>query len=83
MTLGGIDTHQSSQALISGLQDRKEVSATRARHDAPDRAKEQASSPRPSSTQDQVSLSQEAQTLSGAPSQASKNSTFQQSPFDQ
>jgi len=80
MTLAGIETHQSPQALVSSTQDRKYVTATRASNDAPDRAKEQSPSREPSPIQDQVSLSREAQTLSVSNSQTSKNNTFQQSP---
>lgn len=77
MTSAGIETHQSSQALVSSTQDRKHVTASRASNDATEKTKEQ---PRPSPVQDQVTLSKEAQTLSVSNSQTSKNNTFQQSP---
>jgi len=80
MTLAGIETHQSPQALLSSTQDRKDVTAPRASNDATERAKEQSPSRGPSPIQDQVSLSKEAQALSVSNSQTSKNNTFQQSP---
>ncbi len=79
MTLSGIETHQSSQALLSSTQDRKHVTASRASNDATEKTKEQL---RPSPIQDQVTLSKEAQALSASDPQALKNNTFQQSPFD-
>jgi hypothetical protein len=79
MTLSGIETHQSSQALLSGTQDRQHVTASRADNHATEKNKEQL---RPSPIQDQVTLSKEAQALSASDPQAFKNNTFQQSPFD-
>ena len=79
MTLSGIETHQSSQALLSGTQDRQHVTASRASNDATEKTKEQL---RPSPIQDQVTLSKEAQALSDSDPQALRNNTFQQSPFD-
>jgi hypothetical protein len=82
MTLSGIETHPSSQTLLSSTQDRHHVTASRASHDAPDRAKEQSPSRGSSLIQDQVTLSKEAQALSASDPQALKNNTFQESPFD-
>ena len=79
MTSSGIETHQSSQTLLSSTQDREHVTAPRANNDATEKTKEQ---PRPSPIQDQVTLSKEAQALSVSDPQTLKNNTFQQSPFD-
>ncbi len=82
MTLSGIETHHSPPSQISSPSDRREVAPARASHDTTDRAREQSESRGASSSQDQVTLSKEAQTRSVSDSQPLKNSTFEQSPFD-
>ena len=80
MTVGGVGTHHFTQAFIANAQDRKEVAATQESSLSPRQAKDDQARPAPVPTQDQVSLSKEAQRLLASDFPSSKNSTFQQSP---
>lgn len=80
MTVPGIDTLSTALALSPSVQPRKEIADAKASQAASDATKNQTVSGSPSSVQDQVTLSREAQALSVSDSQSSKNNTFQQSP---
>ena len=80
MTVSGLETQQFPQTVSSVTQDHKQVTGVRPSHDAPSKTKEQQEPRVPSPTQDQVTLSKEAQALSVSDPQTSKNNTFQNSP---
>jgi hypothetical protein len=80
MTLAGLETQQFPQTVSSVSQGHRQVTGVRPSHDATSKTKEQQEPRSPSPTQDQVTLSKEAQTLSASDPQTSKNNTFQQSP---
>ena len=80
MTVSGLETQQFPQTVSSVTQDHKQAMGVRPSHDATSKTKEPQEPRVPSPTQDQVTLSKEAQTLAASDPQTSKNSTFQQSP---
>jgi len=80
MTVSGLETQQFPQTVSSVTQDHKQATGVRPSHDATSKTKEQQEPRVPSPTQDQVTLSKEAQALSVSDPQTSKNNTFQSSP---
>jgi len=80
MTLAGVETQQFPQAVSTITHDRKQVTAAEPSDDRTDKSRDRADQLVGSPTQDQVTLSKEAQALSVSNSQRPNNNSFQQSP---
>lgn len=80
MAISGVEPQTFLQLQSPDIQNRKPLNEVRNNEESTNRAKEQSQSVSSSAIQDQVTLSNEAQSLSVSNSQPSKNSTFQQSP---
>ena len=82
MAISGIETQASLQIQAFDTQNKKHLTAIRPKGAETEQAKEESQLRGPSPVKDQVSISEEAQGLSVANAASSKNSTFEQSPFD-
>ncbi len=80
MAISGVEPQAFLQHQSTDIQNRKPLNEVRTNEESTNRAKEQSQPVGSSTIHDQVTLSNEAQSLSVSNSQPSKNSTFQQSP---